>query len=120
MSAAGSGDPRRQRPCLFFLACVASRRACSCPAVPGGGSSAESDCAPRAGAAVCVCVSVRVNLGGVEVVSEPVRKNDSGVHHGVLPERGSQGSPADQRRDRAAAAPGQAGRSPGAEATAAG
>lgn len=76
---------------------------------------------PGAGAAAgCVCASVRAGLGGVGAVSEPVRKNDSGVHHGVLPERGSQGSPEDQRRDRAAAASGQAGRPPRAEAAPAG
>lgn len=57
---------------------------------------------------------------GLWVVSEPVRKNDFGVHHGVLPERGGQGSPADQRRDRAAVAPGQTGRPSGTEAAAAG
>lgn len=88
------------------------------PVPPGAGAAAAAGCVCVS--AGCVCVCVRAILGGVGVVSEPVRKNDSGVHHGVLPERRSQGSPADQRRDRAAAAPGQAGRPPGAEAAAAG
>lgn len=50
---------------------------------------------------VCVCVCVFPCIVcvffGAGAALPPVGKDDSGVHHGVLPERGSQGSPADQR-----------------------
>lgn len=60
VSAAGSGDPRRQRPCLSSCPSVASGLLClrACPAAAPGLS--ESACAPRgrSGGGVLVCVRV--------------------------------------------------------------
>lgn len=80
-SAPPAALPLSSRPCVAsrHLPALALRRLPGqrAPVPPGAGAAA---------AAGCVCVSVRAILGGAGVVSEPVRKNDSGVHHGVLPE----------------------------------
>ena len=60
--------------------------------------------------------------GGGSGRSGPPRPVGGGEHHGglLLPVSGGEGVAAHQRRDRAAASPGQEGRAPGAQAAAAG